>query len=114
MNAPSPAMSHFVCDLMTLGHGELAAATADVYEHASGAETCAPRACSMRRIGDGIWDAHFTMLRIRRFDDRDLRLVGTHARHYHRGKRGDLGAAAARSPQPADGDHCPPHRPAAK
>ncbi len=53
MNAPSPAMSHFVCDLMTLGHGELAAATADVYEHASGAETCAPRACSMRRIGDG-------------------------------------------------------------
>ena len=40
-------------------------------------------------ISDGIWDVHFAKLRIGRFDERDLRLMGTMGTHYRCGKRGD-------------------------
>jgi transposase InsO family protein len=40
-------------------------------------------------VGDGIWDAHFGPLLIGRFDERELRLVGTLATHYRCGKRGN-------------------------
>jgi len=41
------------------------------------------------QISDGIWDVHFANLRIGRFDERELRLIGTMGTHYRCGKRGD-------------------------
>lgn len=43
----------------------------------------------MEQVGDGVWDVYFTSLRIGRFDERDLRLVGTLARPRRCGNRGD-------------------------
>jgi len=43
----------------------------------------------LERIADGIWDVYFTNLRIGRFEERDLVLVGSLATHPRCGKRGD-------------------------
>jgi len=40
-------------------------------------------------VDDGIWDAYFCQLLIGRFDERNLRLIGTLATHDRCGKRGD-------------------------
>ncbi len=40
-------------------------------------------------VADGIWDDYLATLQIGRFDERIRRLVGAHATHYRRGKRGD-------------------------
>ena len=40
-------------------------------------------------VDDGVWDAYFCDLPIGRFDERDLRLVGTLGTHGRCGKRGD-------------------------
>lgn len=40
-------------------------------------------------VGDGIWDLHFASLRVGRFDERDLILVGAMGSHPRCGKRGD-------------------------
>jgi hypothetical protein len=40
-------------------------------------------------VGDEIWDVYFAKLRIGRFDERDLLLMGTLGTHYRCGKRGD-------------------------
>lgn len=41
------------------------------------------------QIADGVWDVYYASLRIGRFDERDLRLVGTLGRHPRNGQRGD-------------------------
>ena len=41
------------------------------------------------QIADGVWDVHFAGLRVGRFDERDLRLVGTLGTHYRCGKKRD-------------------------
>jgi putative transposase len=41
------------------------------------------------QIADGLWDVHYAGLRIGRFDERDLRLVGTLGSHYRNGRKGD-------------------------
>jgi len=40
-------------------------------------------------VDDGVWDLHFRNLAIGRFDERELRLVGTMATHPRCGKRGN-------------------------
>src|SRR5205085_182899 len=45
-------------------------------------------------VGDGVWDVYFSSLRIGRFDERDLRLVGAMGTHPRCGKRGDRAAVA--------------------
>ena len=40
-------------------------------------------------VEDGIWSAYFGPLLIGRFDERELRLVGTLATHHRCGKRGN-------------------------
>ena len=40
-------------------------------------------------VGDGVWDAYFATVKLGRFDERELRLVGSMATHYRCGKRGD-------------------------
>lgn len=47
-------------------------------------------------VDDGIWDVYFSKLSIGRFDERDLRLVGTLASHYRCGKRGNRRQDTAR------------------
>ena len=42
-----------------------------------------------QEVGDGIWDCFYRTLRIGRFDERDMVLVGTLGTHYRCGKRGD-------------------------
>lgn len=41
------------------------------------------------QIADGLWDVHFAGLRLGRFDERNLTLVGSLGTHYRCGKRGD-------------------------
>jgi putative transposase len=55
-------------------------------------------------VGDGIWDAYFMSLRIGRFDERELRLVGTMATHYRCGKRGDRPPERGERDSLSDGD----------
>jgi transposase InsO family protein len=43
----------------------------------------------IEEVDDGIWDLHFRNLAIGRFDERELRLVGTMATHPRCGKRGN-------------------------
>ena len=54
-------------------------------------------------VEDGIWDAYFMNLRIGRFDERALRLVGTMSTHYRCGKRGDRDSGPTH-PRPAHSD----------
>lgn len=58
-------------------------------------------------VDDGIWDVYFGKLSIGRFDERDLRLVGTLGTHYRCGKRGDRRQGGA--PGDAPGDPLPSH-----
>jgi putative transposase len=60
-------------------------------------------------VGDGIWDVYFAKLRIGRFDERDLLLMGTLGTHYRCGKRGDRVPPTGSSD--ADGDLHPSHSP---
>lgn len=41
------------------------------------------------QIADGVWDVYFAGHRLGRFDETNLRLVGTMGTHYRSGKRGD-------------------------
>ncbi len=59
-------------------------------------------------VADGIWDVFFGALRIGRFDERTLRLVGTLATHYRCGKRGDRHPPSAHAHGP-QGDLHPSH-----
>ena len=43
----------------------------------------------MEQVDDGIWNVYFTSLRIGRFDEREMRLIGTLARPNRCGNRGD-------------------------
>ena len=45
------------------------------------------------QVDDGTWDAYFSTLRLGRFNERDLRLIGTIATHPRCGKRGNLPSA---------------------
>jgi transposase InsO family protein len=63
----------------------------------------------LEAVGDGIWDVHFAKVRIGRFDERDLRLVGSLATHPRCGKRGNRppGEGSPRESNP--GDSLPSH-----
>ncbi len=55
-----------------------------------------------QEVGDGIWDCYFRTLRIGRFDERDMVLVGTLGTHYRCGKRGDRVHEDGRGKIPGD------------
>jgi hypothetical protein len=43
----------------------------------------------MEEVDDGVWSVFFGALIIGRFDEKEMRLVGTFSTHYRSGKRGD-------------------------
>lgn len=66
----------------------------------------------LEEVGDGIWAAHFGSLLIGRFNERELRLVGTLATHHRCGKRGNR-PPDERGSGDRDGDSLPFHSPTA-
>lgn len=65
------------------------------------------RNVGFEEVDDGIWDVYFGKLAIGRFDERELRLVGTLGAHPRCGKRGDRMQAIARAA--GRGDLLPSH-----
>jgi transposase InsO family protein len=65
------------------------------------------RNVGFEEVDDGIWDVYFGKLAIGRFDERELRLVGTMGTHPRCGKRGDRSQETARGE--GRGDLLPSH-----
>jgi len=63
------------------------------------------------QIADGLWDAYFMNIRLGRFDEAAMTLVGTMATHYRCGKRGDRLATPSSGPE--NRDLLPSHSPTA-
>lgn len=53
----------------------------------------------MEEVNDGVWSVYFGALIIGRFDEREMRLVGTFSTHYRSGKRRDRDRTEPPGPQ---------------